>query len=77
MKFSEADIERYLEYTDENVLKREEILGHCFVCGTELDEVELPKGPEQMIVCLRDRDHFVELFEELVEMGELEPASFS
>ena len=77
MKFSDADIERYVEYTDKNVLPKEELLGRCFVCGVELDEVKLPEGPEKQIVCLNDRYYFVESFEELVEMGELEPASFS
>ena len=69
--FSEADIEKYLKYTDENVLPTEEILGQCFICGQKLNEVELPEGPEKQVICLKDRDYFVESFEELVEMGEL------
>lgn len=73
MKFSEADIERYVEYIDKNVLSKEELLGRCFTCGAELDEVELPEGPEQKVVCLKDRDSFVEEIKELVEMGELSP----
>ncbi|MFD1608678.1 SAP domain-containing protein [Oceanobacillus luteolus] len=63
--FSEADIEKYLKYTDENVLPLEEQLGRCFMCGVSLSEVELPEGPEKKVVCLKDRDHFIELFEEL------------
>lgn len=70
-KFSEEDIERYLKYTDENVLNREELLGHCFICGELLDEIDLPNGPEKKIVCLKDRDYFVESYEELKELGEL------
>lgn len=69
--FSKADIEKYLEYTDANVLPTEEILGQCFICGENIDEVELPKGPEKQVVCLKDRDYFVESFKELVETGEL------
>lgn len=69
--FSEADIEKYIEYTDENVIPTEELLGQCFICGLQLNEVELPEGPEKKIVCLKDRVYFVEGFEELLELGEL------
>lgn len=70
--FSETDIEKYLEYTDENILSREELLGQCFICGQKINEVELPEGPEKQVVCLKDRDYFVKTVEELIEMGELE-----
>ena len=56
--FSEADIEKYLKYTDET-------------CGELLSEVELPEGPEKKVVCLKDRDYFVEEYEELQELGEI------
>lgn len=69
--FSEADIEKYLKYTDENVIPLEEVLGHCFICGALLNEVELPDGPENKVVCLEDRDYFVEQHEELQELGEI------
>lgn len=69
--FSEADIEKYLKYTDENVLSLEELLGNCFICGELLSEVELPEGPEKKVACLKDRDYFIELYEELQELGEI------
>lgn len=69
-EFSEADIEKYLKYTDENVVPTEELLGQCFICGIKLNEAELPEGPEKQVVCLKDRDYFVESVEELIEMGE-------
>ena len=46
-------------------------MGQCFICGRILTDVELPKGPEKRVTCLEDRDYFVELFEELIEMGEM------
>lgn len=69
--FSEAEIEEYLKYTDENVISLEEVLGHCFTCGALLSEVELPEGPEKKVVCLKDRDFFVEGYEELQELKEI------
>lgn len=69
--FSEADIEKYLEYTDENVISLEEVLGNCFICGRELKDVDLPEGPEKKVVCLKDRDYFVEGYEELQEFGDI------
>lgn len=68
--FSEADIEKYLKYNDENVVSTEDILGQCFMCGVKLSETELPEGPEKKVVCLKDREYFVETVEELIEMGE-------
>lgn len=70
-KFSETDVEKWINYQDANVLPKEEFLGRCFVCGESLDKLELPEGPERQVVCLNDREYHVELFEELVEMGEL------
>lgn len=69
--FSEVEIEEYLKYTDENVVEIEDMLGQCFMCGRELKEVELPEGPEKKVVCLKDRDYFVERYEELQEDGEI------
>lgn len=69
--FSEADIEKYLKYVDENVVPVEDTLGRCFICGVTLDEAELPEGPEKKVVCLKNRDYFVETIEGLVEDGEL------
>lgn len=69
--FSESDIEKYLKYTDENVLPLEELENTCFICGQSLSEVELPEGPEKKVVCLKDRQHFVDGYEELQEMGEI------
>lgn len=70
-KFSEVEIEKWIDYTDENVLPKEELLGRCYVCGASLDTLELPEGPEKKIVCLEHREYFVEDFDELIEMGEL------
>ena len=69
--FSELDVERFINHQDENVLPKEEFLGQCFACGAYLDKVELPEGPEKKVVCLKDRDFFVERFEESEEEGEL------
>lgn len=66
-KFSEDDIEKYLQYTNDNMISIEEVLGRCFICGELLDEVELPDGPEKKVTCLKDRDYFVELYEEMEE----------
>lgn len=65
--FSEEDIERYLKYTDENVVPLEDVLGHCFTCGRLLNEVELPDGPEKKVVCLKDREDFVESYKFMEE----------
>lgn len=69
--FSELDVERWIENQDKNVLPKEEFLGRCFACGEYLAELELPEGPEKKVVCLKDRDYFVENFEESEEEGEL------
>lgn len=70
-QFSEIEIEKWIDYTDENVLSKEEFAGRCYVCGESLDTLELPEGPEKQIVCLEHREYFVGEFEELIEMGEL------
>lgn len=49
----------------------EDIAGKCHQCGRELNEVELPEGLENKVVCLDFRDNFVESFDELVEWREL------
>ncbi|WP_373747908.1 hypothetical protein [Kaistella sp.] len=70
--FTEKQIEEYINYTDENVISKEEVLGQCFMCGRPLKEVDLPEGPERKVVCLKDRDFFVEQYEELLDMGEIQ-----
>ena len=69
--FSELDVERWIKNQDENVLPKEEFLGRCFACGVDLDKLELPEGPEKKVVCSKNRNDFVDSFEELEEMGEL------
>ena len=69
--FSELDVERWIKIVDENVLPKEEFLGQCFACGEYLDKLELPEGPEKKVVCLKNRNVFVDSFEEYEEMGEL------
>lgn len=71
-QFKKEEVEEYLEYINENVISLQEVLGQCFICGLPLDEVELPKGPEKKIVCLKDRDSFVEDFESYESEG-IEP----
>lgn len=68
-QFTKKEIEDYLEFTNENIIPLQEILGQCFVCGLSLDEVELPEGPEKKVVCLKDRDYFVESFESFEHEG--------
>ena len=70
-EFSEDEVEKYYEYTIELVGNEEDIAGICGVCGRELDKVELPSGPEKKVVCLKDRDYFVESFEDLKKWGDL------
>lgn len=71
-KFSEQEIEKYINYSDENVLPKEEFLGRCIACGRFLNEVELPEGPERQVICLDDRDYFVEQYDNLIDLGEIE-----
>jgi len=71
-KFSEQEIEKYINYSDENVLPKEEFLGRCIACGRFLNEVELPEGPERQVICLDDRDYFVEHYDSLIDLGEIE-----
>lgn len=70
-EFTEEEIEKWIDYTDKNVLPKEEFLGRCHQCGEFLVNLELPEGPEKKIVCLKDRENFVSDFEELAE-SELE-----
>lgn len=69
--FTEDEIEKWIDYTDKNVLPKEEFLGKCHQCGRELKDVELPEGPEKKIVCLNCREHFVLGYEELKEWGDI------
>ena len=69
--FSEVEKKKYIKFTDENVIEVDEVMGQCFICGELLSEVENPQGPEKIVVCLKDRNFFVEHFEELVELGEI------
>lgn len=71
-KFTEEQIDNYLKWTDENVLPLEELLGRCHTCGEFLNEVALPEGPERKVVCLKDREYFIESYEEIVEFGGFE-----
>lgn len=71
-QFTNEEIKEYLEYTNEKLIPLQEILGQCFICGVPLDKLELPEGPEKQVVCLKDRDYFIELFENY-ENGESEP----
>lgn len=71
-QFKKEEVEEYLEYINENVVSLQEVLGQCFICGLPLDEVELPEGPENRIVCLIDRNSFVEDFESYESEG-IEP----
>jgi hypothetical protein len=71
-EFTEEEIGKWIEFTDKNVLPKEEFLGRCHQCGEHLENLELPEGPEKKIVCLKDRKYFVEGFEELEEWGELQ-----
>lgn len=61
-QFTNEEIKKYLEYTNENIIPLQEVLGKCFICGVPLDQLELPEGPEKQVVCLKDRSYFVESF---------------
>ncbi|WP_271400973.1 SAP domain-containing protein [Salinicoccus roseus] len=61
-QFTNEEIKEYIEYTGENIIPLQEVLGRCFICGIPLDKLELPEGPEKQVVCLKDRSYFVELF---------------
>lgn len=62
-QFTNEEIKKYLEDTNENVIPLQEVLGKCFICGIPLDQLELPEGPENQVVCLKDRSYFVESFD--------------
>lgn len=61
-QFTNEEIKEYLEYTNENIIPLQEVLGRCFICGVPLGKLELPEGPENQVVCLKDRNYFVESF---------------
>lgn len=46
-QFTNEEIKKYLEDTNENVIPLQEVLGKCFICGIPLDQLELPEGPEK------------------------------
>jgi hypothetical protein len=66
-KFTEADIAKYLVYVDEHLIPRSELIGHCFMCGVLLNNVPVPNGPENKVVCLKHRTHFEKEFKEIFE----------
>jgi len=69
--FTEKNIKNYMEYVNKNIIELNEVIGNCFQCGEKLSVLELPKGPEKEVVCLKDREYFVEEYEMLIEEGEL------
>ncbi|WJP96695.1 hypothetical protein [Macrococcus bovicus] len=69
--FTDLEIDKWIAYTDKNVLSEEEFLGRCYVCGKFLKDVELPKGSEKKIVCAKDRDYFEEEYKELEDCGDI------
>ncbi|KAA1042495.1 hypothetical protein ERX35_001025 [Macrococcus equipercicus] len=69
--FTKNEIEKWINYTDENVLEKEEFLGRCYVCGRFLKNTELPIGPERKVVCSNDREFFEIEYKELEESGDL------
>ena len=74
-QFTNEDIKKYLEYTNENIIPLQEVLGKCFICGIPLDQLdllELPEGPEKQVVCSKDRSYFVESFNSYENADELE-----
>lgn len=62
-QFTKDEVEEYLEYFNENVIPLQEVLGKCFICGVSFDRVKLPEGLEKQVVCLKDRNQLIELFE--------------
>ncbi|MGC7597695.1 hypothetical protein ACP2X0_10920 [Staphylococcus epidermidis] len=65
--FSEKEIEKYIQFVDENMIDISEIQGQCHMCGKTLKDLKLPKGPEKKVVCLNDLNIFIETIEELEE----------
>ncbi|MEB5700416.1 hypothetical protein AST07_07480 [Staphylococcus saprophyticus] len=66
-KFDEYEIEKYIEYVDENLIEISEVEGQCHICGKYLTEVELPEGPERKVVCLNNLEDFIENYKMLEE----------
>ncbi|UTH14976.1 hypothetical protein [Macrococcus equipercicus] len=69
--FTEKEIEKYNAYAIDLVGGDEDIKIRCHICGDKLSELNLPGGLEKKVVCLNCREHFVTLFEDLEEMGEI------
>lgn len=63
-KFTEKQIKEYQKWTNDNVIPTEELSGRCYICGEVLSEKKLPEGPESKVVCLKDREYFVESYNE-------------
>lgn len=70
--FTEAQVENYMKWTSKSVLSVEKIAGRCHICGELLNDIELPKGPEKKVVCLKDRDYFIEGYNGIIDFGGFE-----
>lgn len=72
-QFTENEIEKYLIYTNENVIdvNDEAIKGRCHTCGKLLIEVDVPAGAESKVTCSNCVEYFIERYESLEDDGEL------
>ncbi|MDN5412332.1 MAG: SAP domain-containing protein [Lactococcus sp.] len=68
--FTKEQIDEYLKFLDNDILNLDEFIGQCVVCGKLLSESNLPDGPEKEVVCLKDREYFVEEYSELIRSGQ-------
>ena len=66
-RLTEAEVNKYLQWTDRNVISLEELKGRCFICGRFLADTDLPDGPEKVCVCKECLPHLIESYEELEE----------
>lgn len=69
--YTEEDIQKYLKFVDENMIELEEIQGQCHICGKLLKDLELPNGPENKVVCLKDVDSFEESYQEMLDFYDI------
>lgn len=60
--FTETYIEKYNKFVNDEVINLDEVLGRCFVCDKLLSDVELPNRTENQVTCLKDRNHFIEVY---------------
>lgn len=67
--FTNEQIDEYIVYACEHILEQNEFIGKCVICGCMLSELNLPNGPEKKVVCLNDREFFVEEYNELIKLG--------